>query len=109
MDENEVVKIWEKLEKKLDKELEKIRVKGNKLIPETSWEKIMNNGGKIPEKVAQKVHKRGVLIVRNTIPESEVKDMMADLVKYLYSNNGFPKDQNQVKNHQTLTFVLNKL
>jgi hypothetical protein len=36
------------------------------------------------------------LIVRNTIPEEEVKEMMADLVKYLYSNNGFPKDQNQV-------------
>jgi hypothetical protein len=35
-------------------------------------------------------------IVRNTIPEEETKEMMADLVKYLYTNNGFPKDQNQV-------------
>jgi hypothetical protein len=97
VDENEITKIWDKLEKRLDKELDKIRDKGNKLIPETSWEKILNNGGNIPEKVAQKVQKRGVLIVRNTIPEPEVKDMMADLVKYLYSNNGFPKDQNQVQ------------
>jgi hypothetical protein len=49
--------------------------------------------------VAQKVLKRGVLIVRKTIPEEEAKDMMADLVKYLYTNNGFPKDQNQVKTY----------
>ena len=72
------------------------RTKGSKIIPETTLEKIVNNGGKIPDKLAEKVRKRGVLIVRNTIPEEETKEMMADLVKYLYSNNGFPKDPNQV-------------
>ena len=66
------------------------------MIPETSLEKILNNGGKIPDKIAEKVHKRGVLVVRNTIPEEEIKEMMADLVKYLYTNNGFPKNENQV-------------
>ena len=56
----------------------------------------MNNGGKFPDKIADKVRKRGVVVVRNTIPEEEVKEMMADLVKYLYTNNGFPKNENQV-------------
>ena len=49
--------------------------------------------------VAQKVAKRGVLIVRNTIPKEEVREMMADLV---YSNNGFPKDQNQVRKSEAI-------
>jgi len=91
-----VVKVWEKMEKKLDIELEKIRVEGNKLIPETSWEKIMNNGGNIPEEAALQVKKRGVLIVRNTIPEAEAKDMLADILKYLNSSDGFPEDRDQV-------------
>jgi len=65
-------------------------------IPITSFDKIFHNGGEIPEKIAQKVRKRGVVIVRNTIPIDEISEYHSDLIKYLYNNNGFPKDDNQV-------------
>ncbi len=66
MEESEAEKIWGKLEKKLEKELDKIREKGNKLIPETTLEKILNNGGKIPEKVRRGEVRFGMVRLFNT-------------------------------------------
>ena len=63
------------------------------LIPETSLAKIRRNGGKLPEKVARKVHKRGIIIVRDTIPKDLVHEWMAEVVRYLYANHGFPKNK----------------
>jgi hypothetical protein len=91
-----VVKLWEKVEKKLDEELEEIRSKGNKLIPETRLEDILSKGGNLPEEVVEQVRKRGVLIVRNTIPKDEAEKMLEDLINYITVNNGFPKDPKKV-------------
>ena len=53
--------------------------KGNSVIPQTTLSKIIKNNGKIPETVARKVKKRGVLIVRHTIPSETIHQWMADL------------------------------
>ena len=37
-----------------------------------------------------------MLIVRNTIPEDEVEDLVGDLLKYMYNNNALPSSKNQV-------------
>ncbi len=92
-------KIWPRLVKKLQKQLDILEEEGNSVIPETTYAKIANNGGVIPEGVAKKVKKRGVLIVRNTIPEATVHNYFTDLIKYLYVNNAIPSD-NKVNKHE---------
>lgn len=97
-DQENLISLFKKVEKKLDKQLEIISERGSEIIPTVSYDKIRNNGGKLPEGVADKVRKRGVLIVRNVIPKEEIEDMMTDLHKYLYKNGMYPpKNKDQVE------------
>ena len=97
IDPKEADKKWKSIEEKLQRELLEIQEKGNKLIPEISYQKIANNGGKIPEDVAKAVHKTGVLIVRNTIPQDETSDLFNKVIQYLGDNGAYPpKNPNQV-------------
>lgn len=91
-----IEKIFEQVEKRLDKQMEIIREKGSDVVPVTTFDKIRLNGGKIPEAVADKVRKRGVLIVRNTIPKQDVEQLVAEVLTYMYNNNVFPPKDNQV-------------
>ncbi len=63
----------------------------------TTYDKIKNNGGRLPEGVAEKVKRRGVLVVKDTIPAEEIETMVADLLKYMYDNNAFPPGKNQAR------------
>ena len=63
----------------------------------TSFKRISNNGGRLPEGVAAKVRKMGVLVVKEVIPAKEIEDMMTDLVKYMYENTAFPQGQNHTQ------------
>ena len=92
----EIAEIFKKIENKLDKQIETLREKGNKVIPITTFERIQNNGGRIPEGLAEKVHKRGVLIVKNTIPREEIEVFRGDLLKYLFDNDAINAGKNQV-------------
>ena len=77
-------------------EIEKYMVKKlrkKKPIPETTMEKILNNGGELPYRIAQKVRQKGVLIVRNTIPRNLIHSWSSDLLQYLYNNQA--KENNQ--------------
>ncbi len=56
------------MEKRLERQLEKMRERGNDIIPVTTLDSIKNNGWKVPKGVADRVRKRGVLVVRETIP-----------------------------------------
>lgn len=94
-DMGDVQEVFDKVEKKLAKQLEIIREKGNDVIPITTFDKIKNNGGQLPEGIMEKLRKRGVLIVRNTIPANEISDMISSLLKYMYDNNVLPADKNQ--------------
>ena len=91
--DHQMVKIGSALRKKLGIILEK----GNEIIPDVSLSKIIANNGQIPERVAQKMRKRGVLIVRDVVPRETIHDWRASLVQYIYNNNAFPKG-NQVCN-----------
>ena len=97
-DQENIEELFKKVEKKLEKQLEIIKERGNDVIPTVSYDKIRNNGGKLPDGVADKVRKRGVLIIRNVIPKEEIEDMMTDLQKYMYKNEMYPpKDKSQVR------------
>ena len=79
LDVSEVEEDILEISEELRKQLETIVKKGNTIIPQTSLSKIMKNNGRIPEVVARKVRKRGVLIVRHTIPSEQIHQWMADL------------------------------
>ena len=79
LDVIEVEKNIQEISEELRKQFEAISKKGNAIIPQTSLSKIIKNNGRIPETVARKVRKRGVLIVRHTIPSEEIHQWMSDL------------------------------
>lgn len=88
-------KLFQKVKRQLLKQLERIKEKGTEIIPETTFQKITNNGGHLSESIVRKVHKHGVLIVRNTIPAEETYEMMSELIRYLYNNNMYPSNKSQ--------------
>lgn len=78
--------------KSLKNSFESMQRRGSeKIIPEIPLTKILANNGEIPEKIARKVKKRGILVVRRTILPQIVHDWMADLFRYLYVHNTFPR------------------
>ena len=79
LDVSEVEEDILEISEELRKQLGTIVKKGNTIIPQTSLSKILKNNGRIPEAVARKVRKRGVLIVRHTIPSEQIHQWMADL------------------------------
>ena len=79
IDSDEADKKIQEINEELRIELDVIAKRGNTIIPQTSLSKIIKNNGRIPETVARKVKKRGVLIVRHTIPTETIHQWMADL------------------------------
>ena len=75
----------------LDKQIRHSQKKGSNFIPVTSFEKIELNGGNLPDNVARKFVKRGVIIVRNSVSSDLAQTWLADILKYLYNNNAFSK------------------
>ena len=75
----------------LDKQIKHIQKKGSNFIPVTSFERIELNGGNLPDNVARKFVKRGVIVVRNSVPSNLAQIWLADILKYLYNNNAFSK------------------
>ena len=95
LDAAAVEKAYRKVERRLERQAEMLREaaarQGADLIPSTSFRRIAQNGGRLPDGIADKVRKRGVLIVRGVIPAKEIEEMMSELVKYMYENKAFPK------------------
>ena len=81
----------------MTKHLRTLSERGSDVIPVTNFKRISNNGGRLPEGVADKVRKMGVLVIREVIPAKEIEDMMTDLVKYMYENRAFPQSQNHTQ------------
>lgn len=96
IDPGDVEYLFRKVEKKLKKQIDLLAQKGNEVIPVISFDRIKNNGGRLPEGIVDKVKKKGVLVVRNTIPKDEIEEMMADLITYLYDNQQYPPKDNKV-------------
>ena len=87
-----------KVERRLIKRLRTLSERGPEdVIPITSYKRISNNGGRLPEGVVDKVRKMGVLIIRDVIPAREIEDMMTDLISYMHDNKAFPQDRNQTQ------------
>ena len=89
---------FRKVERRLTKRLRTLSERGPEdVIPITSFKRISNNGGRLPEGVVDKVRKMGVLIVRDVIPAREIDDMMTDLIGYMHDNKAFPQNRNQTQ------------
>ena len=86
IDKDEADSFYHKIKKKLNKQIEKIKEKGNEIIPETTFQRIINNNGHLSESNIRKVQKHGILIVRNTIPPKEALNMMSDILDYMDKN-----------------------
>ena len=81
----------------MTKHLRTLSERGSDVIPVTSFKRISNNDGRLPEGVADKVRKMGVLIIRDVIPSKEIEEMMTDLLKYMYENRAFPQGKNHTQ------------
>ena len=90
LEPKEAEQFFQKVKRQLIKQLDRIKEKGSEIIPETTFQRILSNGGHLPDSIIRKVQKHGVLIVRNTIPSREALEMMSDLIKYMYTNNIYP-------------------
>ena len=87
IEKNEADIFFQKVKRQLKKQLEKVKEKGNEIIPETTFQKIINNNGHLSESIIRRVQKHGVLIVRNTISPKETLNMMSDILSYMDKND----------------------
>ena len=92
---DEADKFFQKVKKQLLKQIDRIKEKGNSIIPETTFQRIVSNGGHLSESIVRKVQKHGVLIVRNTIPPRETLLMRSELTRYMYNNDMFQSNASQ--------------
>lgn len=91
LDESKIEAAWERLERKLDAELKVIHEQGENLIPEVQFEEIIQNNGKIPDDIEAEVAKRGVLIVRSVLSQSEATNCLNELTDYMKLNGEDPE------------------
>ncbi len=100
----DLVELFSRVEKRLKKQVESLSERGGEVVPVTTYDKVKNNGGRFPEGMADKIRKRGVVVVKGVIPAEEVDSMVADLLKYMYDNNAFPPSTNQVKIKRNIVY-----
>ena len=101
IDKNEADIFFNKIKRQLKKQIEKVKERSNEIIPETTFQRIINNNGHLSESNIRKVQKRGILIVRNTIPQKETLNMMSDILdymdkNYMYQANNFSHTAHEV-------------
>ena len=85
----------EPIKSAVKKQFHHLEKKGKDIIPVTSYEKIILNGGRLPENIKRKLQRRGILVIKNTIPPELIKHWETNILRYLYDNNASPK-KNQV-------------
>ena len=73
IEKNEADIFFHKIKRQLKKQMKKMKERGNEIIPETTFQRIMNNNGHLSESTIRKVQKHGILILRNTIPQKEAQ------------------------------------
>ena len=101
IDKNEADIFFNKIKRQLKKQIEKVKERSNEIIPETTFRRLINNNGHLSESNIRKVQKRGILIVRNTIPQKETLNMMSDILdymdkNYMYQANNFSHTAHEV-------------
>jgi len=79
---------WDRLIKEFANETAEIEQIGPNIIPQVEFEDISKNGGKFPEEILGEIHKRGVVVIRNVIPDEEALKYKEDLLKYIENHKG---------------------
>ena len=81
--------VWSRLGSRLARRLEQVAGEGAGLIPVTSLRAIKGAGGRLPDRVADRVRSRGVLVVRGVLDKEAVQGVETDLLNYLQDNAAF--------------------
>jgi len=90
-DQSEIEDAWARLERKLDAECKVIHEDGAKIIPEIQYDEIIRNNGKIPNNIESEVAKRGILIVRSVLSQTEATNYLTELTEYMKINGEDPE------------------
>ena len=105
LSQEEAELIFDKIVGKLHSQIKKIRsIKYE--FPETTLKKIVDNGGRLPESVARRLRKTGVVIIRKVIPQKEAFELTSSLIEYLYQNGIYPKNDSKVRKYHCRTINL---
>ena len=64
---------------------------GAKIIPEIQYDEIIRNNGKIPNNIESEVAKRGILIVRSVLSQTEATNYLTELTDYMKINGEDPE------------------
>ena len=74
---------FERLEKVLDEELQKL---SSDIIPEVTLQDLLSNDGKFSSETAQAIKKHGVVIIRKVFEQDHVEMLYKNLSSYLTEN-----------------------
>lgn len=77
-----VTESWKRLLKALKIETGKISEEGSKYVPQVEWEEIVQNDFQIPKDVSQLFKERGVIMINNLIPETQIDTWFQELVEF---------------------------
>ncbi|XP_040565653.1 uncharacterized protein YbiU [Lepeophtheirus salmonis] len=87
---------WNHLIKRLEKRLDKIWAKEyNNIIPEIQFQRLLHSDGQFPESIAHKIRKRGIIVIRNVVKQSEIQEEQSSLIEYIFSNQSFDENDTQ--------------
>ena len=110
---------WGRLMTALEKEVKEMQEKKQDIIPQIDYEAISENNGHFPN--ANDIKKRGVVVVRNLLSESEALEYRDELKDYLKLNAGkygdpgmfyeiyWAKPQVNARQHERMHTVMNAL
>ena len=110
---------WERLMESLKEGVIEIQEKTKEAIPQVDYEAIKENNGMFPN--VEEIKKRGVVVVRNLVPESEAMEYKEELMDYLKENAGkygdpslfygifWSKPQVKARQHERMYAVMNAL
>ncbi|CAB4063331.1 unnamed protein product [Lepeophtheirus salmonis] len=87
---------WNHLIKRLEKRLDKIWAKEyDNIIPEIQFQRLLHSDGQFPESIAHKIRKRGIIVIRNVVKQSEIQEEQSSLIEYIFSNQSFDENDTQ--------------
>ncbi|ODM95117.1 hypothetical protein Ocin01_11564 [Orchesella cincta] len=91
---------WTRLVKEIENETKEIKRLGPNVIPQVEFSDISKNGGTFPQNIAEEVRKRGMVVIRNVVPQDEALEYKEKVKEYIQNHKGeiagFPDDDPQV-------------
>jgi hypothetical protein len=81
-DRERVIDSYHRLTKALQQEAERIAKQGPSAIPQVEFSIVQENGGRIPDSIAEQGRQAGCIILKGVVPEEQASQWEADLRAY---------------------------